>query len=452
VERVRVNIGESKRFEKTVEILTSNQVSVIDCFNISNEENSLNGKIHYVSNPFNVESLLSVMAQVRESIPSGKRVCWYFGDLTSMSIGVPEDELLRFCWRAFRYHKQKGDLSVYLMDEKAHTGNFFAKLYQLSDVFIKLIAEEVSGEIVRSIQVMKGVFPFQSKRVFYDIEQSGQIQFITDKIESGSKAPAISSSQVKYFEDKIGEENFEFFTTGIPKLNFLLGGGTPFNSIIVLSQDYGIRIFEPLANIFRKVAGEKINKININFHYSLSEFLKFVKIYEQKSGTQTETYRSFSEGTLRFIDCFNTLMSQEDVQDGNIYYVSNPFNVNKLLSAMASVRNGVPEDKLVFWIFDDLTEMGIGLPEEELLIFCRRAFRYHKSKGDLALYMINEKAHSEMFRAKLYKLSDVYIRLLGENKPEGIETRIQVMKGVFNFDSKKTKYIIDEKCQMQLED
>lgn len=134
VERVRVNIGESKSFEKTMDILTSDRVSVIDCFNISREDNSLKRQTRYVSNPFNVENLLSVMAQVRENIPGNKKVYWYFRDLTSMSVGVPEDELLRFCWRAFRYHKQKGDLAIYLMNEKAHTDRFFAKLYQLSDV------------------------------------------------------------------------------------------------------------------------------------------------------------------------------------------------------------------------------------------------------------------------------------------------------------------------------
>jgi hypothetical protein len=119
---------------------------------------------------------------------------------------------------------------------------------------------------------------------------------------------------------------------------------------------------------------------------------------------------------------------------------------------MTKVRDEIPEDKLVFWIFDNLTEMSVGVSDDELIMFCRRAFRYHKSKGDLALYIINEQAHTEMFRARLYQLSDVYIRLLGENTSEGIETSIQVMKGIFNFDSKKAKYIIDETGQMQFKD
>ena len=321
-----------------------------------------------------------------------------------------------------------------------------------SDVFIKLIVEEVPESLVRSLQVIKSLFPFQSKKIFYEVEQSGQIRFITDKIESRQISQVSFSPIVKHFEDRNNEGDFEFFTTGITQLNFLLGGGGPFNSIIVLSQQYGIRIVEPLANIFRKAASEKISKIHINFHYSLMEYLTFVKIYEQKSGTTTETSRSFSKGTSKFIDCFNTPISQEDTQVENTYFVSNPFDVNKLLSVMTKFRDEIPEDKLVFWVFDDLTEMSVGVPEDELLRFCRRAFRYHKSKGDLALYMINEQAHSEIFRAKLYQLSDTYIRLLGENTPEGIETSIQVMKSVFNFDSKKAKYIIDEKGQMLIKD
>lgn len=173
LEWVKIPMEASKSLEKTMDVLTADRISTIDCFNIPKEENSLKGKIHYVSNPFNVENLLSVMAQVRESLPSDKKVYWYFRDLTSMSIGVPEDELLRFCRRAFRYHKQKGDLAGYAINEKGHTDRFFAKVYQLSDVFIKLIAEEVSEGLDRSVQVIKSVFPFQSKKTFYDIEQSG---------------------------------------------------------------------------------------------------------------------------------------------------------------------------------------------------------------------------------------------------------------------------------------
>lgn len=64
-----------------------------------------------------------------------------------MSIGVPEDELIKFCRRAFRYHKWCGDQAVYFLNEQAHSERFCAKLYQLSDVFIKFIAEDTRDGI-----------------------------------------------------------------------------------------------------------------------------------------------------------------------------------------------------------------------------------------------------------------------------------------------------------------
>ncbi len=133
-----------------------------------------------------------------------------------------------------------------------------------------------------------------------------------------------------------------------------------------------------------------------------------------------------------------------------MFLVSNPFNVENLLSVMARVRESVPGDRKGYWYFRDLTSMSIGVPEDELLRFYRRAFRYHKSFGDLALYTMNEQAHSEIFCAKLYQLPDIYLRFLGESTRERIKTSVRVLNGVFNFNSKKAKYIIDEKGQMQL--
>lgn len=437
-------------YKKVKEILPIGKISVIDGFSMSESKVDSNiFDVHYVSNPFNVDSLLSVMSEVRENIPEGKHACWIFYGLTNMSIGVPENELIKFCRRAFRYHKQHGDQAFYYVNREAHTDMFFAKLYQLSDVFINLNFEE-DLRIPTSIQVIKGVFPFQSKKVFYVINENGEIQFDTDKIEKVTSPPSKISST--YF-DKIEErEKSRFFVTGIPKLDFLLGGGIPFNSIIVISQDYGLRLIEPLANIFRKLSSEKISKIHINFHYSPEEYVNLVKKYEETSGIETETAESFSKGELIFIDCFNTYGGQNDTEEGNIYTVSNPFNVDSLLSVMTRVRNKIPEDKLVFWIMDDLTEMSVGVPENELIMFCRRAFRYQKWRKDMALYIINEHAHSKIFLAKLHQLSDVYIRFLGKNTPEGIETNIQILKAFLNFDPKKTKYRIDEKSQMWLEE
>lgn len=446
---VKASMTKPELHRKVSEIGSAVNMSVIDCFNISDSEQAQKkSNVCYVSNPFNVDELLSEMAQVRESVPEDKRVYWYFHNLTNMSIGVQEEELVKFCRRAFRYHKQSGDLAVYTLNEKAHSDTFFAKVYQLSDVFIKLFVEENEWGLKNGIQVIKGVFPFQSKKVFYDIDENGEIQALDNKIDSKPPIQANILNTINNFEsEKIEKESI--IRTAIPRLDYLLGGGLLSNSIMVASCQYGVRILEPLTHIFQNQFGEKTQMIMINYHFSPYEIEPRLKILEPTSDTHKGQAKSLSYGNVSFIDCFNMLESETDAQKGNIYSLSNPFDTDKLLSVMTKVRSNIPENKSVFWIFTSLTDMSVGVPEAELVKFCRRAFRYHKRLGDLALYLLVEQAHSEVFLAKLYQLSDVFIKFIGENKPEGIDNSLLVLKGIFNISSKKSRYQLDDQNRIQ---
>ena len=446
----------SKHYEKVTEIFSTSNISIINCFSMpeDKENDSQKGNIHYVSNPFNVDNLLSVMAQVRENVPQDKNVYWLFHNLTNMSIGVPEDELLKFCRRIFRYHKQHGDLAIYFMDEYAHTDRFFAKVYQLSDILIKLIAEENPRGLENVIQVLKGVFPFQSRKVYYDINVDGEIIFRDNKMDIKTQVPSRTFSIINHME--VGSSKGKILkpiVTGISRLDSLLGGGMLSNSVIVASYQYGVRILEPLHHIFQNQFGEKTHVIQISYNFWLDEYLTRFKPSESLAEITGKSLEIFTEGKASIIDCLNVRQDETDSQKNNIYPLSTPFNVDKLLSLMTSVRNSVSDDKSVFWVFHSLTDMSIGVPEDELLKFCRRAFRYHKSKGDLALYTFIKEAHSNIFHAKLYQLSDVFIKFIAENAPQGMRTVIQIIKSTFNYDSKKTKYTLDEKGQIQfLED
>nr|MDO8080906.1 hypothetical protein [Candidatus Freyarchaeota archaeon] len=453
VDRAKISMDDNQIFKEITESSPSARFSVIDCFNISHdEEDSKKGTIHYVSNPFNVDNLLSVMAQVRESVPKDKHVIWIFYNLTEMSIGVPEEELVKFCRRAFRYHKQQGDLAFYFLDEKAHSDTFFAKIYQLSDVFLKFIVEETSWGLANGVQVIKSVFPFQSKKVYYDIKGNGEAQFLTNKPDRKAETPTNNGLFTKgHMESgKTDWENSKLFRTRITRLDSLLGGGILQNSIIAASYQYGVRTLEAFLYIFRDKFDEKTHVIQVNYHFSPEEYDVRSKLLRQKAEIHEFPAKSFSTGNLSVIDCFNIKQDETDNERiNNVYPLANPFDMDKLLSIMTKARNSIPEGKPVFWIFTDLTDMSIGIPEDEVLKFCRRAFRYHKWCGDMAIYTLNEQAHSERFRAKLYHLSDVFIKFLAEDTHEGIDTSIQVIKSSFNFNSKKTKYILDEKAQMQ---
>ncbi|MEX2724857.1 MAG: hypothetical protein Q6367_013280 [Candidatus Freyarchaeota archaeon] len=440
----------SKKVEENGIIDSS--VTTIDCFNLPEKaEVHKLGNVYYVSNPFNIDNLLTVMAEARENVPEDKPVYWVFYHLTNMSTGVQEDELVKFCRRAFRYHKQRGDLAFYYLNERAHSNVFLAKLYQLSDAFIKVIVEETPRGLVNGFQVIKGVFPFESRKVFFDINEKGEIEVLTNK--QGIKPPApIQSSHTEeqpYSGEAVGD--IKVIRTGIPIVDSLLGGGMMSNSIVVATSEYGVRAFEALTQIFHNQL-EDGHVININYHFSPEEFNARFKMVDQGVDAGGTPLKIFHKGNLTIIDCLNVKGGKEGTE-GKIYPVSNPFDADKVLSEMTKVRNSIPEGKSVFWIFSTLTDMSVGLPEDDIIRFCRKAFRYHKYCGDLALYTLIEQAHSERFQTMLYQLSDIFIKFIGEDTPEGIDSKIQILKGVFNFSLKKMRYKINEKKQIQfLED
>nr|MDO8080905.1 hypothetical protein [Candidatus Freyarchaeota archaeon] len=450
-DRVKYAINNPESLKEIMKILSTGHLSVIDCFNISNdEEGSKEDNVHYVSNPFNIDNLLSVMANVRDNVPRGKRVYWYFPDITNMSIGVPDDDLVKFCRRAFRYHKQHEDLSIYILNEGVHTGTFFGKLFQLSDVYIKLIAKETSWGIENSIQVLKNPFQIQTKKAFYDVNENMETQFRNNELENKPQILPINSlSKNRALESGYDKEYSKIIRTGIPTLDSLLGGGILSNSIIVSTYQPGATFAELLMYIMfivQNQLGEKNHIILINYTLPAQQVLTYLKILGQRLGLPSD-YLSLSHN-LTIIDCLNLPEAKTDTQRNNIYPVSNPFDVEKLLSVMTNVRNSIPEDKRVFWAFYSLTEMSIGVPENELVKFCRRAFRYHKWCGDLAFYLLNEKAHTEIFRAKMYPLSDVLIKFIAEDTRDGLDTFIQVLKSPLNYNPIKVKFLLNEKGQM----
>jgi hypothetical protein len=315
---------------------------------------------------------------------------------------------------------------------------------------MKLTAEETSWGLTNGFQVTKGVFPFQSKKVFFEVDENGELRFITDKSSSKPETPTINtfSTSSVLESERVGWEDSGLIRTGLSELDSLLGGGMLSDSMIIFSNRYGVRILEPIINILQNQFGEKTRLIAIDYHFSLQEYETRLKMYEQKAEIYRGPAKSILYDNLILIDCFGA-SNEPDTHRSNFYSVSNPFDVDKLLSVMTNVRNSIPQDKSVIWIFNSLTDMSIGIPEDEVLKFCRRTFRYHKRCGDLVAYTMNEQAHSEIFRAKIYQLSDVFIRFIGEDTPKGIDTSIQILKGTFNFNSKKTRYLLDEKGQIR---
>lgn len=445
IDLVKYSTSEPRTFEELRKIFSADNVSVIDCFSLCEEEtNSKEGNVQYISNPFNMDRLLYAMTSVREKLPPDRQVYWYFPDITNMNIGASEDVLAKFCRRAFRYHKQKKDLAIYVLNGKVHTEKLFAKLYQLSDVYLRLVAKDTPWGLENLIQLVKTPLQLQSQKVFYDVKENMEILFRNDELKSSSQMLLINSLELKSLQGRKPSIHPELIRTKIPLIDSLLGGGIPPNSVVVSSYQQGIMIGDSLIHMFHSKLDGKTHVIIINYPFSVKQLNAYLKILQERSDKNL-SLKFLSSGNVTIIDCLNSQQDKTDIPNINIHVVSNPFDIEKLLSIMAEIRTRIPENNPVFWVFYSLTEMSIGIPEDELIIFCRRAFRYHKSRKDLALYILNEQAHSETFLAKLYQLSDIYIKFMAEDTHSGKTTLLQILRSPLNYNSAKVILPVDEK-------
>lgn len=450
IDLVKYSTSESRTFGELSKIFSAGNLSVIDCFSLrEGEANSKEGNVQYISNPFNMDSLLYAMSNVRENIPPDKQVYWYFPDITNMNIGVSEDVLVKFCRRAFRYHKQKQDFAIYVLNGKVHTEKLFAKLYQLADIYLRIVAKDTPWGLENVIQLVKTPLRIQSQKVFYDVKENMEIQFRNDELKISSQTLLTDSLfEISPPQSRKPSIHPEIIRTKIPLFDSLLGGGIPPNSVIVFAYQQGIMIGDLLIHMFYNMSGEKNHIVIINYPYSVNQLTAYLKILHERFASKNLPLKCFSSSNITIIDCLNSQQDKTDIPNINIHVVSNPFDIEKLLSTMADVRTHIPENNPVFWVFYSLTEMSIGVPEDELIMFCRRAFRYHKWRKDMALYVLNEQAHSETFLAKLYQLSDIYIKFMAEDTYGGRAASIQVLKSPLNYNSAKVKLPMDEKGQI----
>jgi len=229
-------------------------------------------------------------------------------------------------------------------------------------------------------------------------------------------------------------------STGIPALDERLGGGILSNSIVLLSIQTGVTLIQFTQwNVPKQMDNPHI--ILVNFALPAVEFLERSNV---KSISRDENTKVQRDNLFTLIDCFTEASDTvKKVDGGVIYQVQYPFDPNRLYSTMKQVREDLGENKSALWVFDSLTDMSIGVSEEELVKFCRRVFRFHKSFRDIAFYLLNWEAHEKKFRAIMNQLADVVIEFKVEEKQDKLKNYLQVIKGVFLIDTKKLYYEVE---------
>lgn len=236
-------------------------------------------------------------------------------------------------------------------------------------------------------------------------------------------------------------QKFREIKTGIPGLDERLGGGIPYNAVVLLSYQTGAT-FHAFASwgIIKQM--ENYHIILVNFSSPVEEFINRSNIESAFDSENKAPEREF----FSLIDCFTQEGdTTKKVYGGIVYQVSNPFDIDKLYSTMRMVRGELGKNKWVIWGFNTLTDLSIVVSEEQLAKFCRRLFHFHKSYNDLAFYLLNMEAQTENFFAIMNQMVDVSIEFKVEEKEDRLKNYVQVVKGFFPIDTKKLYYETKEK-------
>jgi KaiC/GvpD/RAD55 family RecA-like ATPase len=191
-------------------------------------------------------------------------------------------------------------------------------------------------------------------------------------------------------------------------------------------------------------SGKEFFAILVNYTRPVEDLYYTSGILEFK-GEEVKNDKVFiSMDRVSIINCFSSEDGNENyVFNDKVYTLDDPFDTDKLFSIMRTVRESLPENAWVVWVFFSLTDLSIGVSETEIARFFRRASRLHKQYGDLAFYLLNMDAHNPKFLAIISQLVDVIINFRMEENAEKIRNYTQVIKSPFPIDTKRLYYDID---------
>ncbi len=225
----------------------------------------------------------------------------------------------------------------------------------------------------------------------------------------------------------------DFLPLGIEGLDAALGGGVLRNGVALISFDPGSDELVFSSEIIRSslLRGDYVIQLDFDhaFEYSLNSV---IGLGVESDFLRDELKAICESGRFRFIDCFTGELSQDKVKSTSFTVVlDNPYNLSKLLFAMKQVRESIPSGFTVRWVFSNLTSLSINLPVQDIIRFCRSAFRIHKQFNDQAVYYVNRGAHSPEFLSMIYQLVDAVVELRIRELNNRVLRFLRVVKNQF---------------------
>lgn len=213
--------------------------------------------------------------------------------------------------------------------------------------------------------------------------------------------------------------------------------------MVVIAHQTGYRYAELLNWILPVGSKREFYVILVDYGRHIEDLYYKAGVFEFR-GEEVKNDKVFSIDRMRIINCF----SSEDENDkyllnGKMYTLDEPFDTDKLFSIMRTVRESLPENAWVVWLFFSLTDLSIGVSEPEIARFFRRVSILHKQYGDLAFYLLNMDAHSPKFLAMIAERVDIIINFRIDETEKKLRNYLQVIKSPFLIDTKRLYYDIE---------
>ncbi|MHA1895222.1 MAG: ATPase domain-containing protein, partial [Candidatus Helarchaeota archaeon] len=216
---------------------------------------------------------------------------------------------------------------------------------------------------------------------------------------------------------------------GLPDLDELLGGGvSPGSSILMVSEGVGTRKRE-FSHHFIDECLKKENGHVIIVDYSIPPHNLI------KSIMATQILKDIDISRFSIINCYGAIRGKAEYNGYQIHDLENTNDVSKLRFIIDNIRKAIGEPTKVRWVFDDITSMTITIGQEEkVLRFLREIFHVLKDygeEGDLGLFFIDRKSHSQKFVSGLENLCETVIHLNVKNISNELLPHLRVIKNRF---------------------
>ncbi|MEM2110062.1 MAG: RAD55 family ATPase [Candidatus Odinarchaeota archaeon] len=224
-----------------------------------------------------------------------------------------------------------------------------------------------------------------------------------------------------------------FLPLGIEGLDAALGGGVLKNGIVLISFEPGSDEWAFGSEIIRNSLISDEYVIHVDYDHAPDYYVNsIVGLGVESYSARDKLRKEYDAGKVRFIDCFTAESSQDKVKPTAFTVIlDNPYNLSKLLFTMKQVRESIPHRSVVKWVFSNITSLSINLAVQDIVRFCRSAFRMHKQFNDQAIYYVNRGAHPPEFLSLIYQLVDVVVELRNKEVGNRVMRFLRVVKNQF---------------------